>query len=135
MLTEGLFRFCSFEQDVLEIFDTVQSLQMEYQTYRTGVENPYASGYVQEPYWFSDDRVDPEEEELARLEAQITHNEPESQDETQGLVDNPSYIDNDDQWHDTVEHRSSGIKDIIITGTVRLIFNYYSLPIRALCPC
>jgi hypothetical protein len=84
--------------------------------------------------WVSDDRTDSEEEELAQLAAEITNNEPESPDETQGLVDNPTYLDNDDRWHDTVEHLDSGIRDIIVTGKVCLAFNSYFLPIPALHP-
>jgi len=84
----------------------------------------------------SDDRVNPEEDKLAQLAAQITNKEPESHpDETQGLVNNPSYIDNDDQWEGAVEHLSSGIRDIVITGKVRLAPNAHFLPMRALCPC
>jgi hypothetical protein len=45
--------------------------------------------------------------------SEITNNEPDTPDETQGLVDNPTYLDNDDRWHDTVEHLDSGIRDII----------------------
>ena len=118
----------------MEIYDPNDSLLAVYQTYRTDAENPYASGHVQEMRWCSDHRANPEEEVLAQLEAQITNKVSESPDETQGLVNNPSYIDNDDRWDDKVEHLDSGIRDIIITGTVRLAFNSYS-PMRALCPC
>ena len=96
---------------------------MVYDTYRTDTEHPYASGYVHEGRWVSGDRVDSEEEELEQLAAEIINNGPDIQDETQGLVDNPSYID-DDEWQDTVEHRHSGIGDIMITGTVRPAFSF-----------
>lgn len=29
-------------------------------------------------------------------------------------------MDEGDEWHDTAEHRDSGVRDIILTGTVRL---------------
>jgi len=92
-----------------------------YQTYRVGAENPYASGYVQGMRWIPGDRAHSEEEELERIEAEII-NEPVIPDETQGLVNDPSYIDGD-EYRDTVEHLDSGIRDIIITGTVRLAFS------------
>ena len=76
--------------------------------------------------WVSPDRADPEEEKLEQLGAEIINDEPEIPDETQGLVDNPSYIDNDDQWSDTAEHLDSDIRDIIITGKVRLAFSPWS---------
>lgn len=97
-----------------------------YQTYRTNTENPYASGYVREMRWVPGNTSDSEDE---------TEIEPETPDETQGLVNNPTYIDDDDEWEDTAEHLDSDIRDIIITGTVRLAFNPWSLPMRALRPC
>ena len=107
----------------MEIYNTDGDLETEYQTYRTGAENPYISGYEPEERWITG-----EGEELEQPGAQIT-NVPV---EAQGLVNDPSYIDEDDEWEDTVEHRDSGIKDIILTGTVRLAFNPSSLPKRAL---
>lgn len=132
----AFFFFFGFEQGELKIYDPIASCERVYQTYRTDAENPYASGFVQESYLSSDDRVNPEEDKLAQLAAQITNKEPEPYpDETQGLVDSPSYIDNDDQPEDAVEHLSSGIRDIVITGRVRLAHNSHSLPMWALCPC
>ncbi|KAF9648741.1 hypothetical protein BDM02DRAFT_3186850 [Thelephora ganbajun] len=113
--------------DTLEAYDPTEDHSAVYQTYRVDAKNPYASGHVPETRWVSDDGADSEEEELEQLEAEITNNEPDIPDETQGLVNNPSYIDDDDQWEDTVEHRDSGIRDIIVTGT--------SLPMRALRAC
>lgn len=93
-----------------------------YQTYRVGAENPYASGYAQDMSWIPGGGVGPEQEELEQLEAEFINNGTEIPDETQGLANNPSYID-DEEWNDTVEHRDSGIRDIIITGTVCLAFS------------
>ena len=95
---------------------------MVYQTYRADAVNPYACGHVREMRWIPTDRARPRDR-LAQLEAEIINLEPEGPDETQGLVDNPSYIDNDDRPHDTVGHLESGIRDIIITGTVSDVFN------------
>ena len=80
---------------MLEIDDPVYSDQTVYETYRTGAENPYVSGFVPEVRWVAGNEANPEEDELMQLEAEITNNEPDSPDETQGLVNNPSYIDND----------------------------------------
>lgn len=61
--------------------------------------------------------------------AEVVDEEPSIPDETQGLVNNPTYVDDDDHWQDVVQHRYSGIHDIIVTGTVRLEFS--SLPFDA----
>lgn len=112
---------------------------MVYQTYRVGAENPYASGFVQETRWVSGDAVDSDDlgdsddEELEQPRAEIINNEPGIPDETQGLDNNPSYID-DDEVEDTVKHRDSGIRDIMITGMVRLVFISRSPLIRACVP-
>ena len=90
---------------------------MVYQTYQADAGNPYAPGDIREMRWVPANRVRPRDG-LAQLEAEIINLEPEDPDETQGLVDNPSYIDNDYRSHDTVEHLEPGIRDIIITGTV-----------------
>lgn len=95
---------------------------MVYQTYRTNAEKPYASGYVPEGRWIPGNGPNPGEAELEQLRTQYI-NYPVAQDETQGLVNNPTYIDNDDEWEDTAEHLDSGIRDIMITGTVRLEFS------------
>ena len=105
-----------------------------YQTYRTDAENPYVSGYIREGRWVRGKEQD-SEEELDQLEADTINHEPESPDETQGLVNDPSYIDNDDQWEDTVQHLDSDIRDIMITGKVRPAFSLWSLPMRALYAC
>lgn len=103
-----------------------------YETYRPGAENPYTSGFVQETRWVSDDGAE-SDDELEQLQDEIINDEPDTPDETQGLVNNPSYIDSDD-WEDTVEHRDSGIRDIVITGTVRFTFISYPPLIRACVP-
>ena len=107
---------------------------MVYETYRADAENPYASGYVRETRSASSDRADPEEEELERLGSEIINHEPDIPDETQGLVNNPLYIDNDEHWAEAVKPPDSNIKDILIIGKVRLPFGLSSLLIRACVP-
>lgn len=106
----------------MEVYDPIEDDVVTYETYRTDTEHPYVSGYVPETDWFSEDEADTNgadtDEDLGQFEAGIINSGPDVTDETQGLANNPSYID-DDEWSDTVEHLDSGIKDIIITGTVR----------------
>ena len=104
------------------MYDQIEDHLAVYQTYRADAKNPYASGYVHEADWDSDDGDYSEEEELGQPEAEITNNEPDIPDETQGLENHPSYVD-DEEYIDTVEHVDSGIRDILITGTVSLAFS------------
>lgn len=122
-----------------------------YDTYRTDARHPYVSGYDPETHWFeetdsseedseepeaevvesepgSSDEADPLEEESEEPEAEIVDNKPGPSDETHGLPDDPEYVDEGDQWHDTAEYRYSGIRDIIVTGTVRLESNFLASP-------
>ena len=103
----------------MEVYDPTEDQSTVYETYRIDAEHPYVSGYIPEVRWVPGDEADPGEPE--QLEGEIV-NEQDVPDETQGLVDNPSYVD-EGQWEDTAEHRDSGITDILITGTVRLAFS------------
>lgn len=100
-----------------------------YQTYRTDAEHPYVSGYVPEQY--SDDSDSSSGGSSGRSQEVTVGNEPNIPGETQGLVNSPSYVDDDDQWHDHTEYNYSGIQDIIVTGTVRLEFSSWPLPMRS----
>ena len=91
-----------------------------YETYRTNAEHPYVSQYDPEEDNPSSDESDSTEEELQQAgEETINNDRPSIPDEVQGLVNDPSYV-YDDDWEETVEHIDSGISDIIVTGTVRL---------------
>ena len=114
--------------------DPIQDRTVVYETYQADAEKPYASGYIPETRWVSGYRAGPEEEELERLGSEIINDEPDTPDETQGLADNQQYIDNDEHWAGEVKHPDSGIKDILITGRVRLPFSLSSLLIRACVP-
>jgi hypothetical protein len=103
----------------LEVYDPTEDQSSVYETYRIDAKHPYVSGYAPETRWVPGDGADPEETE--QFEEEIV-DEQDIPDETQGLVDNPIYVD-DGQWEDTVEHLDSGITDILVTGTVRLAFN------------
>lgn len=116
------------------VYDPIEDHTAVYETYRTDAENPYASGYIREMRWVPGERADLEEDELEQPETEIGDNEPDDPDETQGLANNPSYIDDDDQLVDTVEQLDSDIRDIIITGRVRPAFSSWSLLIRAWVP-
>ena len=97
------------------MYDPIRDRTVVYETYQADAERPYASGYVPETRWVPVDRAGPEEE----LEREIINCEPDTPDETQGLVNNPQYIDNDEHWADAVKQPDFGIKDILITGRVR----------------
>jgi len=116
------------------VHDPIKDRTVVYETYQADAEKPYASGYIPEIRWVSVDRAGPEEEELERLGSEIINREPDTPDETQGLVNNPQYIDNDEHWADVVKQPDFGIKDILITGRVRLPFSLSSLLIRACVP-
>lgn len=115
------------------MYDPIEDHRTVYETYRTGFENPYASGYVRERRWVLDSETDLEEE-LEQLQSGIVTGEPDAPDETQGLANSPLYIDEDERLSDTVEHLDSDIRDILITGTVRPAFSSSSLLIRACVP-
>lgn len=125
-------------QGTLEIYNPDEDLTSVYETYRTDAEHPYVSGYV--PETESDDEVDSESSEEAsedtseELQAETDDNEPDIREETQGLENDQLYVD-EDGWEDTVEHSDSGIRDIIITGTVRLQFHSWFLSYFARVPC
>jgi len=116
------------------VHDPIQDRTVVYETYHADAEKPYASGYVPEMRWVSGGRAGPGEEELERLGSEIINREPDTPDETQGLVYNPQYIDNDEHWADAVKQPDFGIKDILITGRVRLPCSSSSLLIRACVP-
>ena len=123
-LTRGLPGFLhGFEQDEFEVYDPIENQAAMYDTYRIDAETPYASGYAVEDRWVPGDAAG-EEDELEEPEAEIVNGEPEVPDEIQGSENDPSYIDEDGE--DTVEHRDSGIRDIMITGTVRPAFSSWS---------
>ena len=104
------------------MYDPIEDHTAVYETYRTDAESPYASGYVHGTGSVSSDEFDSYEENLEQFQAEIINREQDTSDETQGLANSPSYIDDDDSA-DGVEHRDSGIRDIMITGTVRLAFS------------
>ena len=116
------------------MYNPIQGRTVAYETYRTGAGNPYASGYVRETRWVSGDRTDPEKEELEQLGSRMINREPDIPDGAQGLVDDPPYIDNDEHWEGTLKRPDSDIKDILITGTVRLPFGLSSFLIRGCVP-
>ena len=112
------------------MYDPIQERTVVYETYRTDAENPYASGYVRETRWVSGDGADP----LEQLGPDVIDREPGIPDGSQGPVNNPPHIDNDEHWANTVKRPDSDIKDILITGAVRLPFSLSSLLIRACVP-
>lgn len=106
---------------MLEVYNPEEEHTSIYETYRTDAEHPYVSGYVPEIQWISEDQA-VQEEELEQLSAEIINGGPDIPNETQGLAHELPPVDDDDWWSDTAEHLDSGIKDIIITGTVRCAF-------------
>jgi len=109
----------------LEILDPIEDLTVKYETYRTDAEHPYVSGYVPDTHWYPGDRENSPEEETS--EHPQVENEPNIPHETQGSLGNALYVDDDREFHDTVEHRYSGIKDIIITGTMKSVDHEHRL--------
>ena len=105
------------------MYDPIEDHTAVYETYRTDAEYPYASGYTHGTGSVSSDEPDSDEDNLEKFQAEIINREPDTSDETQGLANSPSYIDDDDNLVDTVEHLDSGIRDIMITGTVCLAFS------------
>ena len=117
---------------MLEVYDGSEERELTYETYRIDAENPYVSGYVPETGWVSSDG-NHAGEGLRQVEVEVANGEPDSPDEIQRLANNPTYFDDDKHWTDGVEHQDSGIRDIIVTGTVRFAFNFYSFSMWVLC--
>jgi hypothetical protein len=88
----------SHNQEAVEVFDPTSGRHIRYETfYRRPV--PYSKA-VCETSWISfDDREE------------IAEDSPDS-----GSV--AQHIDNDTEWSDVVEHRTSGVADILVTGEV-----------------
>lgn len=107
-------------QDGVEVH--VGDSRTRYYTYHPGRALPYSKEgcsklQMVEPTWTSDDLK--EESDMAES---VTEGALEA-----GDVPN---IDDDDEYENTVEHLSSGIKDILITGKVSKLPKRSSLPIQ-----
>lgn len=108
-----------------------------YETYRTDAKHPYVSGYNPDPDWvtFGTDSSSEEssgessEKSSEQSQEDIADDKQNIPDETQGLSNSPEYVD-DEGFVDTAEHRSSGITDIMVTGTVSLELNSRLLSMR-----
>jgi hypothetical protein len=87
------------------VFDPSSGRRIRYETYCPNGPAPYSKTACEKlrTSWISID----EQEEIAEKAA-----------DTGSVTDSAQYIDNDDEWSDVVEFRSSGVADILLTGEV-----------------
>jgi hypothetical protein len=87
------------------VFDSSSGRRIRYETFCPKGPAPYSKTACEKlrTSWISID----EQEEIAEKAA-----------DTGSVTDSAQYIDNDDEWSDVVEFRSSGVVDILLTGEV-----------------
>ena len=87
------------------MFDPSSGRRIRYETFCPNGPAPYSKAACEKlrTSWISID----EHEEIAEKAA-----------DTGSVTDSAQYIDNDDEWSDVVEFRSSGVADILLTGEV-----------------
>jgi hypothetical protein len=98
--------YYSLCQDAVEIQYPATGQSTRYETFSPNRPSPYSRAAC---------------EKLQMLWISGNDSEDDVEDSSDGgalLAEQVTSIDNDDEWEDTVEHLSSGVGDILVTGKV-----------------
>jgi hypothetical protein len=94
-------------QDAIEVFDPTTGCHLRYETFFPNRPAPYSKLACEklQTSWIT-----------VENKGEIADDSPDS-----GAMapEDVPYIDDDDEFEDVVEHQSSGVSDILVTGMVR----------------
>ncbi|KII89697.1 hypothetical protein PLICRDRAFT_39834 [Plicaturopsis crispa FD-325 SS-3] len=94
-------------EDAISVFDPVMGKETRYETFVPDRDVPYTNAAAErlKTPWVGDEDVD-QPRTLTQADTEFVHGQPGP----------AAYIDDDPDLEDTVEHQSSGISDILVTG-------------------